>query len=90
MAKPHIDSSPEVARARINAIYKAARNLSIETGGDPAEAVFELICAATLILIEARPRKSTADLIAQAAAPATATVEAWFAEEIKAWRCRHG
>lgn len=83
-------TTPELARARIAAIHKAVKNFSIETRGDPAEAVFELICVAVLILEEARPAKPPSELIANAAPHAVGTVEAWFADEIKEMRCRNG
>ena len=83
-------SPPDVARGRINALYKAARHLSIETGGDPAECAFELVCAAILILHEGRPSNTPARMIAGIAADAEACVEEWFADQLKQIRCKHG
>lgn len=88
MADAHKDSPPEVASARIEAIYKAARKLSIETGGDPAEAMFELVAAAILIAHEARPTIKPAQMIADIAPAASATVDAWFSTYLKQIRTR--
>lgn len=86
----HANSPPDIAAARILALRDVARQISIKTGGDPAEAIFELICAAILICHEARPAKMPEAMIAQAAPDAAATVEAWFQDELKDMRCRHG
>lgn len=56
-------TDPGLARARIATIHKAVKGLSIGTGGDPAEAVFELLCVAVLIIEEARPMKRPSELI---------------------------
>jgi len=89
MAK-HIDSLPEVARARIKALRDAAKLLCIKTGGDPAECMFELIAACVLICQEARPASLPADMIARVAPDASACVEEWFADELKEFRCKNG
>jgi hypothetical protein len=86
----HIESPPDVARARISAIHQAARKMCIATGGDPAECAFELVAAAILILHEARPTKKTSQMIAGIAPDAEAVVEEWFPEELKQFRCKHG
>jgi hypothetical protein len=84
------DTKPDVAAARIRAIRDVARELSKTTGGDPAECMFELICAAILVCQEARPMRSPAEMVATAAPDAAATVEAWFADDLKNMRCHHG
>ena len=84
------NTTPATARARIAAIHKAARELALQTGGDPAECAFELVCAAILVIHEARPAKLPADMIAGIAEGAAQTVEHWFPEELKKHRCRHG
>ena len=84
------NSPPEIAAARIIAIRDAARKLSIETGGDRAECMFELLCAAILVCHEARPLAPPERMVADAAPHAAATVEAWFADELNRHRCRHG
>lgn len=83
------NSPPEIAAARIIAIRDAARKLSIETGGDPAECIFELLCAAILVIHEARPLAPPERIVADVAPHAVATVEAWFADELNRHRCRH-
>lgn len=86
----HISSTPDMARARIKAIRDIAKQLAIDTEGDHAECMFELICAAVLIAHEARPTALPADMIARAAPYAVTTVEGWFADELKVFRCKHG
>jgi len=86
----HIDSPPEVARARIKAIRDAAKLLAINTGGDQAECMFELIAACVLICHEARPTSLPEDMIARVAPDAAACVEEWFADELKEFRCKNG
>jgi hypothetical protein len=80
------NSTPEVAAARIIAIRDAARLLHIKTGGDQAECMFELLCAAILVCHEARPTKLPAEMLAEIAPHAAATVEHWFPDELKVMR----
>lgn len=86
----HKNSPPEVAQARIAMMRNVAKQLSVNTGGDPAECVMELICAAILISHEARPLVAPAKVIADIAPAAEKVVEEWFADVLKLLRCRHG
>lgn len=79
------DSPPEVAAARIKAYYTAAKSLAMRTGGDPAETAFELMAAACLVMLEARPAKNVADMMAEAAPSVSGCVQCWFSDEIKAF-----
>jgi hypothetical protein len=81
---------PDLAASRIIAIRDAAKRLNVQTGGDPAECIFELVCAAILIAHEARPVKPPAEMIASIAPAAADTVEHWFPDMLKGFRCRHG
>ena len=90
MAETKIDSPPHVARARIDTIYQVAKSISIKTGGDQAECAFELVCAAILVLHEARPSALPAKMIAGITPQAAEAVEEWFAAELKKFRCKHG
>lgn len=83
-AKP--DSPPHVAVARIYATYQSVKQMHLRTGGDPAEATFELLVAACLFVHEGRPMRSAADLIANVAPNAETTALEWFADLIADWR----
>ena len=88
--RTHVDSPPQIARARIKAIRDFGKEIAIKTGGDQAECMFELIAAAVMICQEARPNRLPAVMIADAAPSAAACVEEWFADELKNFRCKHG
>ncbi|MCW1932650.1 hypothetical protein [Pararhodobacter zhoushanensis] len=80
------DSPPPVSAARILAIYRATKSLHLRTGGDPAEASFELLAAACLIIHEARPMRSAAEVIADVAPHAEVTALEWFSDMVAEWR----
>ena len=84
--KGKADTPPEMARARIEAIYKVTSQLAQRTGGDHAEAAYELICAAILVLQEARPKVPPAELISRVAPDCAITVDDWFPDELKKFR----
>jgi hypothetical protein len=86
MPDHHTYTPPPVAAARIFAIYRGARSVAIRTGGDPAEAAYELVCAAALILYEVRTMRPVPDLIAEIAPSCDVTVRDWFASEIEEFR----
>ena len=84
----HPTSTAPVAAARIWAVFQAVKALHQDTGGDPAEAVYELISAATLILLFNRTTKPPAEMVAEIAPMAETTVREWFASKIA--EVRHG
>ena len=71
-----------VAAARIWAVYQSVKSMHERTGGDEAEAVYEIVTAAILILFLSRPAKPPAQIIAEIAPLAEITARDWFATEI--------
>ena len=76
------DSPAPVAAARIFALYQSVKSLHQRTGGDPAEAAFELIVAACIVMHEARPARAVPGIIADVAKDADTCAKEWFADLI--------
>lgn len=80
------DNPPPVAAARIFAIYQFTKDMHIRTEGGQAEAAFELLVAACLIIHEARPMRPAAEMLSNVAANAETTALDWFADMIADFR----
>lgn len=75
------ESTPEdVAKKRILALHQMAQINCKNTGGDPAEAVFELLTAACLLAgHNLKDRHEASDLLAEILPAAARCAEGWFA-----------
>lgn len=83
---PADDCPPPVAAARIYATYQSVKALHLRTDGDPAEAAFEVLAVACLIIHEARPMRPAAEIIADVAPQAETTALDWFSDLIADFR----
>lgn len=72
------DTTEKIAKDRINALILTARTNAIKTGGDPAEAVFELLVAAAAICDQFHPRNGVAEAFSIAVPNAIACAADWF------------
>ncbi|WP_449043704.1 hypothetical protein [Paracoccus versutus] len=73
-----IDTTEKIAAARIEALILTARTNAIATGGDPADAVFDLLVAAAAICDQHQVRNGVAEAFDCVVPSAIACAADWF------------
>lgn len=72
------DTPEHIVKKRILALHQMAQLNCIQTGGDPAEAVMDLLIAACAIADQQRPNHGVAELMATVMPAAIASAADWF------------